>query len=248
MFRLPPRVTSNCLESVNGMNTYHLRRTARVLLVLIGVSFAPALVFAQHAGGGFHVGGAYAGGAGYGWHGGYGWYGGHGWHGGYGGHAGWGYPYYGVGWGFSIGFSWGYPYAYGYGAWATAPYYYAPYYYAPYYAPCCYGPYGYVRGQAAGNGSDPEDDWATGQKPVSGGSAGNAGTNAKAKSQPDARANRSQRPDVQEMSSYRRPVQNAIRALLAMPPDARRRQLESARYANFSAAERVVLAQVSFPK
>ena len=62
MFRLPPRVTSNCLESVNGMNTYHLRRTAGVLLLLIGVSFAPALVFAQHAGDGFHVGGAYAGG------------------------------------------------------------------------------------------------------------------------------------------------------------------------------------------
>jgi hypothetical protein len=36
-------------------------------------------------------------------------------------------------------------------------------------------------------------------------------------------------------------VQNAIRALRAMPPDARRRQINSGRYDNFSPEERELL-------
>jgi hypothetical protein len=36
-------------------------------------------------------------------------------------------------------------------------------------------------------------------------------------------------------------VQNSIRALRAMPPDARRRQINSGRYDNFSPEERELL-------
>jgi hypothetical protein len=43
----------------------------------------------------------------------------------------------------------------------------------------------------------------------------------------------------------RREVRNVIQALLAMPPEARRRQIESGRYQNFSPEEQEFLDQVA---
>lgn len=214
-----------------------LLQAVGLVVILISVTVVPTLVLAQH-GGGFHGGGVHYGGAGHGWHGGSAWHGGYGWHGGY-----WSYPYYGYSWGVSIGFSWGYPYAYGYGAWMPNPFYYAPYYYVPSY----YGPRGYVRCCSSDKNSDPQGDPPSARKPISGESAGSPENESAARFEPEASTGRPRRPSPREMSSYRRPVQNAIRALLAMPPEARRRQLDSGRYANFSAGERALLAQVSVP-
>jgi hypothetical protein len=233
------------------MDMSRLLRAVGVLVILIGVTVAPALVFAQHGSGGFHggtgfhAGGVHYGGAGYGWHGAYGWHGGYAGRRGYGWHGYWAYPHYASGWGISIGFNWSYPYAYGYRAWIPGPYYYS---YAPYYqAPFCYGPCGYVRCCSSDDTGDPQDEPPLARKPTSGESVSRPETKSETRLEPGASTSRPARPSPQEMSSYRRPVQNAIRALLAMPPDARRRQLQSTRYANFSAGERALLAQVSLP-
>jgi len=53
------------------------------------------------------------------------------------------------------------------------------------------------------------------------------------------------------MTNYQQPtvprqaVRNVAQALLAMPPDARRRQIESGRYRNFSSEEQKLLNQVA---
>lgn len=227
-------------EGVKQMRNPLLPWAVRVTVVLIAVAGTPANVFAQHGAGGFHGGGFHHGGAGYGrrggyhggahWHGGYDWYG---WHGGYGWRgAYWGHPYYGPGWGISVGFGWSYPSYY------YAPYYYGPYYYAPYYPVLySYPPDRYVRWRAADADGDSQDRRSA-REPVT----TSPGTRVEAEG-----SKTSSRPTPQEMYSYRRPVQNAIRALQGMPPEARRRQLESGRYANFSAEERALLARIAFP-
>ena len=53
------------------------------------------------------------------------------------------------------------------------------------------------------------------------------------------------------MSNYQQPavprqaVRNVVHALLAMPPEARQRQIESGRYRNFSPEEQKLLNQVA---
>jgi hypothetical protein len=207
-------------------------------------------------GGGFHGGGGgfHAGGAG--WHGGYGGgWGGHGW-GGYGwggrgwGGYGWGGWGPGWGWGFGIGLGWGwgwgsywggYPYAYGY------PYYPYPYYY-PYYpsyydgpyasTPSAPGPYNTNLGddprQQNSSSPDPEDDPAS-----------FASTKATTpwRPSPDQRLSNSRLSyrtaslTTQQLAGLRPQARNVMRALQAMPPEARRRQVESGRYSNFSPEE-----------
>ena len=212
-----------------------------------------------HGGGsGFHGGGGYGGwhgGGGYGgWHGGYGgWHGGYGgWHGGYGGYGwrggyggwGWGWP-----WGFGISFNfggpyYGYPYAYSYPYYS--PYYY-PYYPSSYYAPSSYAPSDDPSGysdpappaQASGSyqyGAPPRQlappaNGLTLHEAVYRHPAANYGTaSAAAVSYRPASAER-------QLPSMRPEVQNVIRALRAMPPQARQQQIDSGRYSNLSPQE-----------
>jgi hypothetical protein len=215
-------------------------------------------------GGGFHgvsghstYGGGYYGGyhgGGYGWHGGYGWSGGYGWRGGY-----WGYPRYGYGWGFGIGFSWGpywpaYPYAYGYGPWSGAPYNYYPCAY-PYYAPSsCSPPYSYpYNGSSGGSVEDPrwngnENSLAKpsrGPTPATSPNAASvinvaASTRTASTYMTDADTGATHYRlafTMQELPPARKEVQNVILALRAMPPDARRMQIDSGRYRSFSPEE-----------
>ena len=199
-------------------------------------------------GGGFHGGGTafhgaagWSGGrAGWGWGGGWGWHGGWGWPAGWG-WRGWGYP--GWGWGFGVSIGWGgywpaYPYAYAY------PYYY-PYY--PYYPYPNYGPYGYP----------PPDPGRSNQSPQ------NRDDDPQRQNSDDYAPPRFSRPDVvtikaptaTPVSSYRtvaairtvpgQRVENVIRALEAMPPEARRRQIESGRYSNLTPAEQELVRRVA---
>src|SRR5436190_15709887 len=102
-----------------------LLRLFCALASCVALAATPTILIAQHGtargfhtagfhgGGGTIVYGRHYGGGYYGGHGGYwpgGYYGGHGHYGGYS-HYGWGYPYYGYGWGFSIGFGWPYSYS-----------------------------------------------------------------------------------------------------------------------------------------
>jgi hypothetical protein len=214
-------------------------------------------------GGGFHGGGGYGGyhgGGGYGgyrggyggyrggyggYRGGYGgWYGG--WRGGYGGWGGWGW---GWPWGLGISFNFGWPYygSYGYPYAYSYPYYY-PYYPYSYYAPGYYapssGPAGYSdpAPQAQANGSyqnsaparqlAPPANSLTLNQAVYRHPAANYGTSA-------AMTGASYRPVSAErqLSSMRPEVQNVIRALRAMPPQARQQQIDSGRYSNLSPQE-----------
>ncbi|HXW89588.1 MAG TPA: hypothetical protein VEK33_03495 [Terriglobales bacterium] len=199
-------------------------------------------------GGGFHGGGGWRSYGGIGWRGGYGgvgWrggYGGVGWRGGYG-WRGWGYPSWG--WGFRVGFGWGwgwywptYPYVYVY------PYYY-PYY--PYYGPY-YGPYGYPPqdpGRDQGNRGDPRDNSlqqdSDPRHPVS--SSDRDVVTIKAPTVPTRFAN--YRTVTAISTVPRQEVRNVIQALQAMPPDARRRQIESGRYRDFSPEEQELLRRVA---
>jgi len=201
-------------------------------------------------GGGFHGGGfgGYHGGwSGTGWHGGWG---GHGWHGGWGGYGwrGWGYP----GWGVGVGFGWGwgsywagYPYAYGY------PYYYYPYY--PYYP--YYGPNAYVPGDPDrynGSNRDPRDN-SQQQDPSYPGRERSPGVSDKIRTMSFASHKTAgetgsanyRLSNYQQGTVPRREVRNVIQALLAMPPEARRRQIESGRYRDFSPEEQELLNQVA---
>ena len=212
-------------------------------------------------GGGFHGGGGGWHGGGYGgWHGGGygGWHGGGygGWHGGYGGwYGGWRSGYGGWGWGWpwgfglSFNFGWpyygyyGYPYAYSY----PYPYYY-PYYPYSNYAPGYYAPSGDPSGysdpapptQTSGTfqNSGPRRPPAapantvTLQEAVHRPPADNYGTAS-------AVRGASYRPASAEsqLPPMRPEVQNVIRALRAMPPEARQEQIDSGRYGNLSPEE-----------
>lgn len=233
------------------------------LLVTLGLSTQPA--FAAHVGGGFHGGGGgyhggyggggYHGGYGGGYHGGYGGYGYRGY--GYGGY-GWGYP--GWGWGLSFNFGWpggyGYPYAYGY-----YPYYgYSPYYYPyPYsYGPVS-GPSGYpdatAYGQASVNYPNQAPNYPN-PAPVAqpGASVPQAAPNSNSLTlneatyvtrPPNSRnasatgSAASYRPTstARQLPAMRPEVQNVIRALRGMPPEARLRAINSGQYSDFSPQE-----------
>ena len=217
-------------------------------------------------GGGWHGGGGYGGWhGGYGgWRGGYGGYyggyrGGYGgyYRGGYGGYyrggygayyGGWGWPW---GFGVSLNFGWpyygyyggyyGYPYAYSY------PYYY-PYYPNSYYAPGYYapssGPAGYSDpappAQASGSYQNsvplrqpaPPANSVTLYEAVNRHPAANYGAAA-------AMSGASYRPALAErqLPPMRPEVQNVIRALRAMPPQARQQQIDSGRYSDLSPQE-----------
>ena len=242
-----------------------LIRMLCALIASVPLVCLPTLVLAQHGGhgggggfhggggGGFHGGSGFYGGGGHsygGYHGGsYGWHGGYGgWHGGY-----WGYPRYGYGygWGFSIGFGWssywpGYPYAYGYGPrWAT-----------PYYDPYAFGPYGYTYngygnvpgsnsyGNSPANSPAPRDmNSAATNVALFASKGSNHATDATA----GTANNYVLASSSTQQSPSRREVQNVIQALRAMPPDARRRQLDSGRYSAFSSEERSLLDNDSQP-
>ncbi len=202
-------------------------------------------------GGGFHGGGfgGYHGGwGGAGWHGG----GGYGWHGGWGGYGwrGWGYP--GWGWGVGVGFGWGwgsywaaYPYAYGY------PYYYPYYPYYPYYGPDAYAPADPDR--YSGGNQDPRDNSRQQQNSRYLRPERSTGVNDKIqtmtfvnqKTAGDAGSANYWLSNYQQRTVPRQEVRNVMQALLAMPPEARRRQIESGRYRNFSPEEQELLNQVA---
>lgn len=187
-------------------------------------------------GGGVRVAGGWRGGyGGIGWHGGYG---GIGWHGGYG-WRGWGYPSWG--WGFGVGFGWGWGWY-----WPTYPYLYAyPYYYPyyPYYGPY-YGPYGYPPqdpGRDQGNKGDPRENSLRqdSNSPAPENTPAKDVVTIKAPGVPTRFANYRTVTAIGTMP--RQEVRNVIEALQAMPPDARRRQIESGRYRDFSPEEQELL-------
>lgn len=207
----------------------------------------------SYYGGGYHGGGYYGGG----YHGG-GYYG----HGGYYGYPRYGYGYgygWGVGIGFGIGFGWGsywggYPY-YGY----YAPYYpYYPYGYAypypyPYYYPQAGDPSSnqapappaqgsnYVPGPPSAQqySAPPQQQYGAPAEqsniPMPPHSAATSAVTIR-----NASYTSSARPassTARQLPPMRPEVQNVIRALRAMPPDARVRQLDSGRYSNLTPQE-----------
>jgi hypothetical protein len=218
----------------------------------------------SHGGwGGGGYGGSHSGwGGGYGgYHGGYGGYhggwGGYGWRGGWGGY-GWGGGY---GFGLSLNFGWpywgygyGYPYAYGY-----APYYgYYPYSYYPYAPVTASSGYSDPATYSQSNGDYqnyqeyPSDQnyapatqpGATVPQPAP---SSNSLTLREATYRPPASYRTasattsavSHRPAaaVRELPAMRPEVQNVIRALRGMPPQARLRAIDSGRYSSFSPEE-----------
>ncbi len=229
-----------------------------------------------HGGGGWggYHGGGYGGWHGGGW-GGYhgggyrgGWGGYRGGYGGWGG--GWGYGGYCCGWGFGLSFnfapSWGYygyPYVYAY-----APYY--PYY--PYYPSYPYSAYPYYYAPVGGSpgysspapqsqaSSDPQNytqvehagAFAPQPAPSSNGlTLRDATYRPAAVSYRTASAPASPSGSAwaeRELSTMRPGVQNTIRALRAMPPNARQRQIDSGRYSNLTPRElKVVKYAVGLP-
>ncbi len=245
------------------MKKSSLLKALCIVVASIAIVGAPTQALAQHGGhgggGGFHGGGGFRTGGGHPTYGGghyYGGYhgGGYGWRGGY-----WGYPRYGYGWGFGIGFSWGpywpaYPYAYGYGPWWGAPYNYYPCAY-PYYPPsgCTYAyPYPYY-GNGSGSAEDPGGnsyDSASAKlsslpAPENSSSAAsriNVAASTRTVSTYKTDADTGAAPyrlafTMQELPPARKEVQNVILALRAMPPDARQRQIDSGRYRSFSPEE-----------
>lgn len=215
-------------------------------------------------GGGFHgggFGGGFHGGGFGGYHGGWGGAGlrggwGGGWHGGWGGYGGrgWGYPGWGRGWGWGggLGFGWGwgwgsywgYPYAYGY------PYSYPYYPYYPYDGPYAYAPAD--RDRYNGGNRDPRDNsqQQNSSYPRPERSPGvddkiPTVTFANHKTAGDTSSAKYWLSNYQQRTVPRQEVRNVIQALLAMPPEARRRQIESGRYQNFSPEEQDLLNQVA---
>lgn len=230
------------------------------LAMLCAFVITPALLLAQRGmargfAGGFHAGG----GVGHFHHGHYGAgsYGGHGfyaWHPGYHGRwygTGWSYPYYGFGFGVSIGFGWTpysywapYPSVYGYGPWLV------PRYYSPSDGICDYRhPTSTNQGQDCQNSRHVPRTIAPASPNV---------TRA-----PDR--NRSLDPGGEDPDTYdpdqsnqirltsnnpplRREMKNALATLRAMPPGARQRWINSGHYKNLSAEERALLKRVSEDK
>ena len=208
-------------------------------------------------GGGFHGGGGGFHGGGFGgYHGGWGgagWrdgWGGYGWRGGWGGYGwrggGWGYP--GWGWGVGIGFGWGsywpsYPYAYGY------PYYAYPYYPSyPYYGPDAYAPADpdrYNGGNPRDNSQQQDSNYPGPERSTGVSDKIPTTTFASHKTAGDSSSAKYWLANYQQHMVPRQAVRNVIQALLAMPPEARRRQIESGRYRNFSPEEQEFLNQVA---
>jgi len=212
-------------------------------------------------GGGFHGGmGGFHGGSG-GWHGSTGGGGWHGTTGGWHGSPGWGWGHPGFGWGHSgwcCGWGWGggwgfgvginigwgwpaYPYAYGY------PYYYPYYpYYYPYYGPYNYPPPPPPAGPGQGNQGPPRDNaWQqqNSDAPAPPLSPDHSVTTIKAPKAPPRYTNYR---TVAAVNSTSRPeVRNVIRALQAMPPEARQRQIESGRYRNLAPEEQELIKRVA---
>src|SRR5271157_4305025 len=215
-----------------------------------------------HYGGGGCHGGHYGGY--YGGHHGGGYYGGRGGY--YGGRGGyWGYPGYGYGgWGFGFGLSfdfggpyWGYAYPYGYATVYAPPYY--PYYYAypPYYVsvPASdpsgdYSAANYRTGSDVRVNSPVEASTPVARPPAMRGTPNpNSPTMNYAVHTPTAPGRRTDATTTTS-SNYRSPhsaaqplpplrpeVQNVIRALRGMPPDARQREIDSGQYSNLSPQE-----------
>ena len=221
-----------------------LLRVLCILLTSVVLICLPesSLAAGGHGGGG---GGFHGGGFG-GYHGGWG---GAGWHGGWGGYGwrGWGYPGWGVGVGFGWGSCWaGYPYAYAYPY--PYPYYYPydPYY--PYYGSNAYRP----ADPYDGGNRDPRDN-SPQQDSSYPGPAGSPSvtegiptrTFANHKTAGDAGSAQYWLSNYQQHMVQRQEVRNVIEALLAMPPEARRRQIESGQYRNFSPEEQEFLNQVA---
>jgi len=197
-------------------------------------------------GGGFHgggFGGSRGGWGGGGWRGGWG---GNGWRGGWGGRGwGWGWGWgFGAGWGWGWGPYWGYPYAYGY------PYYSYPYdpyypYYRPGYPPADRDPYN-------GGNRDPRDNSQRQNSSYPGperspGVSDNIPrtTFVSRKTAGDIDSAEYWLSNYQQPTVPRQEVRNVTQALRAMPPEARRRQIESGRYRDFSAEEQELLSRVA---
>ncbi len=245
------------------MKKSELLRVLCVLVTSVVLICTPESSFAAGGhgggGGGFHgggFGGSRGAWGGSGWRGGWG----GGWRGGWGGgwRGGWGYPgwgrgwgwgYPGWGWGVGVGWGWGsywggYPYAYGY------PYYY-PYY--PYYPN--YGPNGYAPAypdRYNGTSQDPHDNSQRQNLnyPAPERSPGVNDRTSTVKFASRKTAADSGSPDYwltnyQQRTVPRQQVRNVIQAFRAMPPEARRRQVESGRYRNFSPEEQELLSRAA---
>jgi len=246
------------------MKQSSLLRVLCVLVTSVVLICTPESSFAAGGhgggGGGFHGGGGGFHGGGFGgYHGGWGgagWHGGYGWHGGWGGYGsrGWGYPgwgrgwgwgYPGWGWGVGVGFGWGwgsywasYPYAYSY------PYYYPYYPYYPYDGPDAYVPAD--PGRYSGGNSQQQNSRYLGPERSTGvNDKIQTMTFVNHKTAGDAGFANYWLSNDQQRTVPRQEVRNVMQALLAMPPEARRRQIESGRYRNFSPEEQELLNQVA---
>jgi hypothetical protein len=233
------------------MKKFNLLRVVCILVTSVVLICVPesSLASGGHGGGGgggFHGGGGFGGGFHGGGFGGYhaGW-GGYGWRGGWGGYGwrGWGYP----GWGVGVGFGWawgsywaGYPYAYGY------PYYYP---YDPYYGPPAYAPadpdrYNRGNGDPSDNSQRQNSSYPMPERSPNVNDTPSM-TFASHKTAGDTDSAKYWLSNYQQQTVPRQQVRNVIQALLAMPPEARRRQVESGRYRNFSPEEQELLNQVA---
>jgi len=205
-----------------------------------------------HGGGGYYRGG-YPGGYYGGWRGGY--YGG--WRGGY-----WGYPAYGWGWGSGWGFSVSIDLGSDWPAYDYAPAYVVPYpYYNPYYYP--YGYYSYAAPASSAPANYVGDDPPVQNQSTDPYTDGNAQDNLPpqtsapatqhyppsshwASSQQSARSapvtNNYSRRTPQQLPPLSPEVQNAVRALRAMPPYAREQQLS--RYGNLTPEQVSIVRQI----
>jgi len=242
------------------MKKSNLLRVLCVLVTSVVLICVPESSFAAGGhgggGGGFH-GGGFGGGFHGGGFGGYhaGW-GGAGFHGGWGGYGwrgyGWGYPGWGVGVGVGLGWGWGwgwgsywagYPYAYGY------PYYYPYFPYYPYYGPPGYAPadpdrYNRGNGDPSDNSQRQNSNYREPERSP-GANDTPSMTFTSHKTAGDAGSAKYWLSNYQQKTVPRQEVRNVIQALLAMPPEARRRQIESGRYQNFSSEELERLNQVA---
>ncbi len=228
-------------------------------------------------GGGFHGGGGgfHGGGGGYrggynGWRGGSGWRGGgYGWGGGW--RGGWGYPGYWGGWGFGFSFNFGWPgYGYDYPVYVPYPYYYPYYQYNPYpyygYAPVSNSsvnaysadPAQYTQADSGVQDYSPVRQSSVRQPSASVPHPAPNSNALKLYNASYVQTNRgvssptrtASRPAAaaRERAPMRPEVQNVVRALRAMPPEARQQAIDSGRYNNFSPQElKVVRYAASLP-
>ena len=192
----------------------------------------------------------------------------------YGGFRGYGYPRFYSGFGFGFGFGWpywggypywGYPYWYGYDpSWGAGPYaYYYPYGYDydPYDYPWDDPDWGYRQHRDDRHSGDndrcrdyrhecpppannkPKSDTA---KPSNGAAGeGSPASNYLTINFTDARSLGWNSGNENTGAVLRPAVRNAIAALHAMPPAARERQINSGRYAGFSAEDRQLLLKAT---